>query len=189
VKTVNFFLDTEFIESPNTIDVISIGLVCEDDSKLYLVNTECDCRKASDWVYQNVLLKMPEYDRVGAELCDSREVPPQGTTYRCCGKSDMARYLYTFVVARSITRDKKPSFWGYYSSYDWVVMCWLFGAMVMLPEGFPMYCNDIMQLKASLGAPQLPKQPVGKHNALHDAMWNKEAYDFLVEIKNGGDRE
>lgn len=37
-------------------------------------------------------------------------------------------------------------FYADYCSYDWVVFCWLFGKMIDLPKGFPMYCNDIQQL-------------------------------------------
>lgn len=39
----------------------------------------------------------------------------------------------------------KPEFYGYYSDYDWVVLCWLFGRMINLPKGFPMYCIDLKQ--------------------------------------------
>lgn len=36
-------------------------------------------------------------------------------------------------------------FYGYYSDYDWVVFCWLFGRMIDLPKSFPMYCIDLKQ--------------------------------------------
>lgn len=36
-------------------------------------------------------------------------------------------------------------FYGYYADYDWVVFCWLFGKMIDLPKGFPMYCIDLKQ--------------------------------------------
>jgi hypothetical protein len=39
-----------------------------------------------------------------------------------------------------------PEFYGYYSDYDWVVFCWLFGRMNDLPKGFPMYCRDLKQM-------------------------------------------
>lgn len=38
-----------------------------------------------------------------------------------------------------------PEFYGYYSDYDWVVFCWLFGKMTDLPNGFPYYCIDLKQ--------------------------------------------
>lgn len=91
-------------------------------------------------------------------------------------------------------------FYGYYSDYDWVIFCWLFGRMIDLPKGFLMYCIDlkqtldeknILQLKdyEHLGknAPKIkehidyPKQ-TNEHNALADAKWNFELYKFLQTI-------
>src|SRR5690606_11798062 len=73
----------------------------------------------------------------------------------------------------------KPEFWGYYADYDWVVFCQLFGRMMDLPKGFPMYCRDIKQLCDELGNPKLPEQSSIEHHALADARWNKEAWEFL----------
>lgn len=39
----------------------------------------------------------------------------------------------------------KIEFYGYYSDYDWVVFCWLFGKMNDLPIWFPKYCIDLKQ--------------------------------------------
>jgi hypothetical protein len=39
-----------------------------------------------------------------------------------------------------------PEFYAYYADYDWVVFCWLFGEMMDLPKGFPMYCKDLKQI-------------------------------------------
>lgn len=41
------------------------------------------------------------------------------------------------------------SFYGYYSAYDHVALCWLFGKMIDLPKGFPMYTNDLKQMMDS----------------------------------------
>lgn len=40
----------------------------------------------------------------------------------------------------------KPQFYGYFADYDWVAFCWLFGKMIDLPKGFPMYCVDLKQV-------------------------------------------
>jgi hypothetical protein len=40
----------------------------------------------------------------------------------------------------------EPEFYAYYADYDWVVFCWLFGSMINLPKGFPMYCKDLKQM-------------------------------------------
>jgi hypothetical protein len=64
-------------------------------------------------------------------------------------------------------------------SYDWVVLCQLFGTMMDLPKGWPMYCRDVKQLADSLGNPKLPDQKTAEHHALSDAVWTQEAWQFL----------
>lgn len=39
----------------------------------------------------------------------------------------------------------QPEFYGYFSDYDWVLFCSLFGRMIDLPKGFPYYCIDLKQ--------------------------------------------
>lgn len=38
-----------------------------------------------------------------------------------------------------------PQFYGYFSAYDHVLFCSLFGRMIDLPKGFPMLCYDLKQ--------------------------------------------
>lgn len=75
----------------------------------------------------------------------------------------------------------KPEFWGYFSDYDWVVFCQLFGTMIELPKGFPMYCRDIKQMADQMGDIRIPKPEVNIHHALADARWVKTAYDYLAK--------
>lgn len=106
----------------------------------------------------------------------------------------------------------QPEFYGYYADYDWVLFCSLYGRMIDLPKGFPMYCKDLKQmvddkadhvLHFGVGThsqgnkwypynmqeaikwvkdhPLYPKQK-DEHNALADAKWNKELFDFLERI-------
>lgn len=67
-----------------------------------------------------------------------------------------------------------------------LVFCWLFGAMSDLPKGFPMYCKDIKQWADDLGNPKLPEQSSSEHNALADARWNREAWNYLSTVAAGG---
>lgn len=39
-----------------------------------------------------------------------------------------------------------PEFYSYFGDYDWVTFCWLFGKMIDLPKGFPMYSKDLKQI-------------------------------------------
>lgn len=40
----------------------------------------------------------------------------------------------------------QPVFYGYFADYDWVLFCSLYGKMIDLPKGFPMYCRDLKQM-------------------------------------------
>jgi hypothetical protein len=152
---VRYFLDTEFIERPCTIDLISLGIVREDGAEFYAESSEVDWSRASEWVVVNVL---PHLDGDGIS------------------RRKIAEGVLAFVG------DDKPEFWGYYSDYDWVAFCWLFGSMIDLPDGFPMFCRDVKQMAVDLGNPRLPEQSSTEHNALADACWTMEAWRFLSTL-------
>jgi hypothetical protein len=161
---MKYFIDTEFIEYPSTIHLISVGIVAEDGRELYYINQDCDFSKASDWVKENVLSKLPPYSGF---LEYSSWVPKN--------------YIKEKII-EFIGDDKKPEFWGYYADYDWVVFCWIFGTMMDLPKGWKKYCNDIKQLCVSRGNPHLPEIDIMlEHNALNDARHNKVMFDFLMK--------
>jgi hypothetical protein len=172
---MKYFLDTEFIEDGKTIDLVSIGIVAEDGRELYLLNAFCNHDKANDWVQENVLKYLPK----------KHKVPHYIFTLPA---NLYGQYLSTGLIAKAVkdfcdpSEYGEPEFWGYYSDYDWVVFCQLFGTMMDLPLGFPMYCRDIKQLADSFANPNLPEQKTGEHNALEDARWNKQAYDHLSAI-------
>ena len=110
-------------------------------------------------------------------------------------------------IVKHVQLNSTPIFYGYYADYDWVVFCWLFGKMIDLPNGFPMYCIDLKQeldskvttlrnrtdatkvkvadwdvyLRSFTRDPKYPKQ-VNEHNALADARWTKQLYDYLNTI-------
>lgn len=170
---VRYFLDTEFIEDGKTIDLISIGIVCEDGRELYLLNFDCDFSRANDWVKANVLAHLPARNRLNlARSSDD-----------CFGKYTSHKRI-GLEVLDFCNPDKygKPEFWAYYADYDWVVFCQLFGTMMDLPKGFPTYCRDIKQWCDMLGNPNLPEQAKGEHHALADARWNKCAWEFIANI-------
>ena len=167
---MKYFLDTEFAEKPNTIDLISVGIVCEDGRELYIENFDFDEDLANDWVRENVL---PHLFRNNPEINPWIEHDIDGGTIPL---SIIGKRVLEFIG------DDYPEFWGYYSDYYWVVFCWLFGSMIDLPKNWPMYCKDIKQLCDDLGNPKLPEQCSQEHNALEDARWNKECLQFLVGL-------
>lgn len=160
---MKYWYDCEFMEDGITIELLSIGVVAEDVREFYAVNEDADLLKANDWVKENVLSKLAR----------------EWGGFRRSFPIEVIRDALTCFM--SPTLHGKPEFWGYYSAYDHVVLCQLFGKMVDLPEGWPMYTNDIKQLCYSLGDPKLPDEGKDEHNALFDARWNKKAYEFLIE--------
>jgi hypothetical protein len=67
--------------------------------------------------------------------------------------------------------------WAYYSAYDHVVLCQLFGAMSDLPAGVPMLTEDVQQhWKWFGGGKPLPDEPWKLHHAMDDARWTRDAF-------------
>jgi hypothetical protein len=173
---MRYFYDTEFIEDGKTIDLISIGVVSDDGREYYAQNEECKFRRADEWVKENVLTHLHYFDakRFKARI-GQYEAPGAYSVWR--NRVRMADELIAFCDPEKYG---KPELWGYYSAYDHVVLCQIFGKMVFLPKGWPMYTRDIKQLCDSLGNPQLPEQGKGEHDALQDAKWNKSAWEWLT---------
>lgn len=169
---MKYFLDTEFIEYPGTIELISIGIKCEDNREFYAENAEADLSMANDFVKGNVIPQLKYHNRsILYNLNRS-----SGDVEIFSDKKFIADAIKNFI------NPHRPEFWGYYSAYDWVAFCWLFGAMVDLPKSWPMYCRDLKQLADSLGNPRFEK-PKGGNNALVDAKWNKDFYEHLINLK------
>jgi hypothetical protein len=143
---VRIYFDTEFIEDGRTIDLLSIGLVREDGETYYAEPAEADRDLASGWVRENVL-------------------PYMGGPIK--SRAAIAREVVAFV-------GDSPEFWAWYADYDWVALCQLFGTMMDLPDGWPMYCHDFKQHVDEHGIGALPEQGEAdgpEHNALSDAHW------------------
>lgn len=145
---MKIWFDTEFIEDGKTIDLISIGLVREDGEGLYLENSECDLSRACPWVAENVVAQL---------------------TGKAATRADIARSVREFA-------GDAPEFWAYYADYDWVVLCQLYGRMVDLPKGWPMYCRDIKQVADERGVDLSGIPNVQAHNAYADAQWCRKAF-------------
>lgn len=162
---MKYWLDCEFIEDGKTIDLVSIGIVSEDERYYYAISNEFDESKASDWVKENVLTQIKEESYIYKKP-----------------RNLIKNEILGFVFNANYTSSDKPEFWAYYADYDWVCLCQLFGTMMDLPKEFPRYCKDIKQWCDQLGNPRLPEQKEGNHNALSDARWNKQAWEFLNNL-------
>ena len=277
---MKYFIDTEFIEGCQerplmlkgrlgnwmlgypkpTIDLISIGIVSENDKEYYAVSKDFNLKEAwnrHDVVTMTNLLrdtgtnKMKKYwlrDNVLKHifielLCkerpflktlliqnkysvdiekDVQKLLDKDFTYKNFkrlinkyGKTNdqIAKEVKEFVSncenlnRGSVVYEKqksKPEFYAYYCNYDWVVFCWLFGKMLDLPTGFPMFCNDIKVLMDQKVSEYSDRFMIGnetfkekmsfvknkdsypknekEHHALSDARFDRDLYNFLMKL-------
>lgn len=241
---MDYYLDTEFLEGSQkklfgktkpTIDLISIGIVSEDDREYYAISKDFNLKEAWNrydldhgsgdqrnrpprkiyWIRENIL--KPIFKELWYEKCHLQNLHhvTNDFTYKNLKKlislygktnkqiaSEVFDFTGTYQDSGGLT-DNNKQFYGYYADYDWVVFAWLFGKMIDLPEGFPMYCKDLKQLldekilsnyteevrikgfKENLKWVKkldiYPKQE-DEHNALSDARWNKKLHEFIKEL-------
>lgn len=164
---MRYFLDTEFIERgpKHPLELISIGIVCEDGRELYCVSTDFKSRHASAWVKENVFPHLPDRN---VSFYDSPRRRGEALAWKSNERiaSDIIKF---------IGNDSAPEFWGYYCDYDWVLFCQLFGDMSDKPRHFPYFCNDLRQALDHEALHHI-NQPDAPHNALSDAHWIAETW-------------
>ncbi len=232
---MKYFMDTEFLEGTQkkrflgitvgetkpTIDLVSIGIVTEDNQKYYAISKDFNLKEAWNrydivhkrlddggstyrqkvyWIRENILLPIYLENIHG----DERNVFPFSySSMRYIlwkvGKSNkqIAEEVKKFVWKTSKINDPygignweeikylfPVEFYAYFGAYDWVGFCWIFGKMIELPKGFPMYINDLKQIMDENGLTAEWKKincpdPVGQHNASVDANWNKMLFEKI----------
>lgn len=154
---MRYFYDTEFHEDGQTIDLISIAIVAEDGREYYAVNADADWDriKQNPWLMENVVPQLPMPGRW----------KPKATI--------------KFEVTGFLLADGEPELWADYSAYDHVALCRLWGKMIDLPQGVPMFTNDFQSYLRFLGLPDFPEQAIGVHDALEDARYLKRMFDCI----------
>jgi hypothetical protein len=157
-KRTRYFFDTEFLEDGQSIELVSIGVVCEDGREYYAVSTEFDPEKAVPWVREHVIPQLPS---------------PSDPAWK--SKQAIREELLAFLTADR----RDPETWAWYGDYDHVVVCQLWGTMPELPRALPRFTRDLRQEWERLGAPELPKQAIGRHHALEDARHNVRIWAAL----------
>jgi len=174
-------------KTANTIDLISIGIVSEDDREYYAISKDFNLKEAWNryqwtevsgsitkpkfkeyWIRENVLRPIFEeflekerayvYKAQNLGVAISGEVKDKFTYRRFkkllkkYGKTnkeiakEIEEFVYNPESVRPMGTEEPIEFYAYYADYDWVVFCWLFGKMIDLPKGFPMYCRDLKQM-------------------------------------------
>lgn len=217
-KPIQFLPTIKKFNKPyHFIDLVSIGIVSENGNEYYAICNEFDEKYADKWVKENVL------NPIYSELYQ-KQTPYEKTHFSFGTKTLLKRYgkskkqiaqdIFEFCTKDTLTLEKAKyynvdysyqdiQFYAYYADYDWVLFCTLFGRMIDLPKGFPMYCRDLKQmLDDKLESSKIwshgtdlnfkinaikndedfskycPKQE-NEHNALDDAKWNHKLHNFI----------
>ena len=199
---MRYFIDTEFIDNGQTIDLISIGIVCEDGRELYLQSADFDSSRASQWVHENVIERLSMCSHVPSPAYATSVYTNKSFHGNWQGQCTFERRSEdTGVIVGAYedcfwrTRDQlmrevrsffNPSdgfeLWGWCAGYDFVAFCQLFGTMMDLPAGWPHYIKDLQYEldKRGISDDELPKQEEGLHNALSDARHMKKLWGYVV---------
>jgi len=247
---MKYFIDTEFheylkpikvcgitIKEVWTIELISIGIKCEDGREYYAISKDFDLKAAwNSWQYKpdidnggmkkeywlrDNVLKPIHYELIEKEVKKIEKAIELHTEYKTpynpdfCYKSfkhllgiygktnkqianEIIEFIYGDCEKDNITglsplelaqrygfndKTKNPEFYGYYSDYDWVVFCWLFGKMIDLPKGFPKFCIDLKQTYDEKDT-TLKKQ--GLTNIMVDKKTGNCEFSNICEDRNNG---
>ncbi len=278
---MKYFIDTEFLEGTQkesfpinlirketkpTIDLISIGIISEDNREYYAISKDFNLKEAWNrydekveimlgdmrnrfpngkkykeyWIRDNVLKPIFQelvdtgnkqsqrisgyyiYDQkftyknlkkliklygktnkqIAEEIKEFTNVKELTYSDKCLCQERVTYYECERISEHNNNLDKKIEFYAYYADYDWVVFCQLFGKMIDLPKGFPMYCIDLKQeLDKKADRLRLPNTELSKeqmietikgtanyakqtneHHSLEDAKWDLKLYKFLQKI-------
>lgn len=159
-----YYLDTEFNERgpDHPIELISLGLVRDDGASLsFTFSDGWVVAHASHWLVENVLPHLP---------------PTHMWVTRAWAREAIEAFL---------ADDDSIEFYGYYSAYDWVLFCQLWGRMIDLPKSFPYYCIDIKQFAKNVGFPgdlkQFEDNTSPKHEAVSDAHQIRRYHDGVLQ--------
>lgn len=192
---MRIFFDTEFMEDGEVILPLSLGFVAENGKRLYVVIDDADRSKANPWVRENVIPHLPKPIREGMQVGDGpldplTEIRHQGdlTTIQC-PRAQAAKRIESWLMEIGALANPRfgakgqVEFWADYASYDWIVLCQLFGTMLDLPKSFPMFVRDIQQFKQHVGyTGKLPEVEGQAHNALDDAENVRQRHRILQDF-------
>jgi hypothetical protein len=171
--------DLEFLEDGRTIELISIGMVSDDGREYYAVNRDMPVRRIRKhkWLMENVVPHLPKGHG------DQRIHMPKRwlfhyADHRVKHRTTIAAEVAAFIRAAG----PDAELWANYGAYDHVALAQLWGPMIALPDGVPMFTHDIQQERSRQGLAwdDLPKQESGEHNALADARHNQTVRRWLA---------
>jgi hypothetical protein len=188
---MRIFYDYEFLENGRTISGLSVGMVAENGDELYRIFEDAAAITNAighPWLRENVIPHLPvKVPPKNVHAWDWDEGHPDWDKVE--DPDTIAEQVHDFILAHS---DRDPAdgreaveLWAWCAAYDHVALAQMWGPMVDLPKGIPMYTNDLRQLVRQLGNPEIPSRPDSDkraHNALTDAWDNAARFEWLMDL-------
>lgn len=184
------FYDTEFLEDGKAIELISIGMVDDQGREFYAVNRDAPWKRIAKhpWLMDNVVPYLPRLH--GDERLHRWILSRSGRRHNPC----MLDFAHPHMKTRGWIAEQVADFvlldgpkvelWAYFGAYDHVVLAQLFGSMMDLPHGVPMFTHELMQEWIRAGQPADPPH-ADEHNALADARWNRDLHSVIARSSGG----
>jgi hypothetical protein len=186
----NVYYDWEFYDDGQTIEPVSIGVVDEDGDQYYAVFEGAPMRKmlAHPFHRDHIVPYLPT--KLVHPHPDSANVSPRIALDGSHPDVKSGLQIRDEVL-KFMTKDgRMPRLWAYFASYDHVTLAQLWGPMVNMPSLLPKRTNDLAQEMERLGLDigDMPDQEGRLHKAIDDAIWNRQAHQFLIEYAEENDR-
>ncbi len=171
------FFDTELLEHKTGygVEAVSIGMVSETGSELYVVFNDFAADVSNPWTREHVLKKLPD---------------PAEWKSPAAIRNEIEEWILT---ERRQTSSPSIEFWAKNGSYDNFILCQTLGGMRPLKEfmriaGFENTdFRDTNELRRQTLSLKLSEQPEAeKHISINDARWERKHFgemsSFLASV-------
>lgn len=182
---MNIYFDTEFTELSKQGQLISLGMISDDNKSIYCEFEGIDTESQSDWLKHYVLRNTVLY---GNKYID--DIIYDNTQYFKGSKDDIKHHLETWL-----SQFKSVQLISDVSHYDMMLFIDIFGTAFDLPNNVCPYCYDINQDIAryenisNKDAFDFSREQLlennnielqgNKHNCLYDALVIKNIYNLI----------
>lgn len=169
---MKYFLDCEFIDTGREIDLISIGIVDENNRSYYAINADCDLNKASDWVKENVIEQLPPKNPIPTEVSPRLwEESKAWKSYQQIRRDILEYFVNTdgatikdiiddlVIDYQFLYKKNKPEIWSYYGAYDYVVFCQLMCSRPKKVKNIFQYLSHLFKKEAQSYNPMVEAYP------------------------------
>jgi hypothetical protein len=161
---MNIYIDTEFIQTPQHIELISVGLVKSSGKSYYAVSADFQPENANDWVKQKVFPHLANTERKPLDTIKKE-------------MEDFVGYEMGY-------------FWAFMGVSDWYLILQLYGGLSSMPYNFSLFYRELKQEIERLNFPErLFPARQNAHHALADAFWAKQLHENLQAFEKTGGRD